>query len=160
MCNGRADEHVDRISTEQSEFPETSTGSDGRGHLHVSDGSKMLNSILTVFGIDQNTSKDDRRKRHKSSGAFSSQAKTNHENKVVATSDTRNGCECEGGQRNEKWNGSACSKAGRAGRGGLACACACACACVRVCVCACAGSELGPVLRPRTVCPFRSQITK
>ena len=50
MCNERADEHDDRISTKQSEFPETSTGSDGRGHFHDSDGSKMLNTILTVWG--------------------------------------------------------------------------------------------------------------
>ena len=50
MRNGRADEHDDRISTEHSEFQETSIGSDGRGHLHDSDGSKMLNTILTVLG--------------------------------------------------------------------------------------------------------------
>ena len=38
------------VGTEQSEFPETLTGSDGRGHLLDSDGSKTLTTIFAVLG--------------------------------------------------------------------------------------------------------------
>ena len=48
MCSGRADQHDDRISTEQSEFLETPTG-DGRRYLHDSDGSKTLTTVLAGF---------------------------------------------------------------------------------------------------------------
>ena len=40
VCSGCAGRRDGRVGTEQSEFPETPTGSDGRGHLHDSDGSK------------------------------------------------------------------------------------------------------------------------
>ena len=45
MCNGRADEHDDWVSTEQSEFPETSTGSDGEDILGL-DESRQVNELL------------------------------------------------------------------------------------------------------------------
>ena len=46
----RADRRESRVRTEQSEFRETPTGSDGRGHLQDSDGSKTLKTILAVLG--------------------------------------------------------------------------------------------------------------
>ena len=49
VCSGRAGRRDGRVGTEQSEFPETPTGSDGRGHLHDSDGSKTLKTICAVF---------------------------------------------------------------------------------------------------------------
>ena len=48
--SGRAGRRDSRIGTEQSEFPETPTGSDGRGHLHDSDGSKTLKTICLLLG--------------------------------------------------------------------------------------------------------------
>ena len=48
-CSGRAGQHDDRVGTEQ----ETPTGSDGRGHLHDSNGSKTLMTILVVLGTSR-----------------------------------------------------------------------------------------------------------
>ena len=45
MCGGRADHHDDLTSPEL----ETPTG-DGRRHLHDSDGSKTLTTVLAVLG--------------------------------------------------------------------------------------------------------------
>ena len=50
VCSGRAGRRDGRVGTEQSEFPETQTGFDGKGHLHDSDGSKSLKTILAVLG--------------------------------------------------------------------------------------------------------------
>ena len=50
VCSGRAGRRDGRVGTEQSKFPETSTGSDRRRCLHDSDGSKTLNSIFAVLG--------------------------------------------------------------------------------------------------------------
>ena len=50
VCSGRAGRRDGRVGTEQSKFPETSTGSDRRRCLHDSDGSKTLNTIFTVLG--------------------------------------------------------------------------------------------------------------
>ena len=49
LCSGRASRRDCRVGTEQSEFPETPTGSDGKGHLHDSDGSKTLKTIFAVW---------------------------------------------------------------------------------------------------------------
>ena len=51
VCSGRAGRRDGRVGTEQSKFPETSTGSDRRRCLHDSDGSKTLNTIFADFGI-------------------------------------------------------------------------------------------------------------
>ena len=50
VCSGRAGRRDGRVGTEQNESPETPTGSDGRGHLHDSDGPKTLKTILAIFG--------------------------------------------------------------------------------------------------------------
>ena len=50
VCSGRAGRRDGRVGTEQSKFPETSTGSDRRRCLHDSDGSKTLITIFAVLG--------------------------------------------------------------------------------------------------------------
>ena len=44
---------TNRVGTEQSEFRETPTGFDGRGHLHTSNVSETLTTILAVLGTSR-----------------------------------------------------------------------------------------------------------